>query len=108
MKPDAASERGKFRWRKPICAALAAILVLLPQLISSNADILYLFVIMPGLALIGVCLLIYAAIRKNLPVAVMVLTFCAVSVALFFLQLPSTHFHQMAFVVGSIQERGHG
>ena len=67
----------------PIYAALAAVLVFLPLVISSNADVLYLFVIVPGLVVIGICVLIYAAIRKKLSIAVMVATFCTVSAVVF-------------------------
>ncbi len=51
-------------------------------------DVLYLFVIVPGLVLIGICLLIYAAIRKKLPIAVMVATFCALSAIVFLYNFP--------------------
>jgi len=40
-------------------------------------------VIVPALVLIGVCMLIYAGTRKNLPIAVMVVTFCVVSAVAF-------------------------
>jgi hypothetical protein len=83
MKSDPISKRDQLRWRMPMYAALAAVLVFLPQVISSNTDVLYLFVIVPGLVLIGICVLIYAAIRKKLPIAVMVATFCAVSAVIF-------------------------
>jgi RsiW-degrading membrane proteinase PrsW (M82 family) len=83
MKSDSTSKRDQLGWRMPIYAALPAVLVFLPVLISSNTDVLYLFVIVPALVLIGICVLIYAATRKNLPIAVTVATFCAVSAVAF-------------------------
>lgn len=77
------NKRSPLGWRTLGYAVLGPVLVLLPLLISPNADALYLFVVMPGVLLIGICLLIYAAIRKKLPVALMVATFWAVSVLLF-------------------------
>ena len=77
------SERSLLGWRMLKYAILAPILVLLPLLVSPNADALYLFVIMPGVLFIGICLLIYAGIRKKLPIALMVATFWAVSALLF-------------------------
>ena len=87
MKSDSASQRNQLDWRMPIYAALAAVLVFLPLVIRSNTDVLYIFVIVPGLVLIGSCVLIYAAIRKKLPIAVMVATFCAVSALVFLCNL---------------------
>ena len=78
-----ASEKSQLGWRMPMYAVLAAVLVFLPQLMSSNTDLLYLFVIVPGFFLIGIIALIYAAIRKKPPIALMVATFWAVSVLLF-------------------------
>ncbi len=83
MKSDSISKRDQLGWRLPIYAALAAVLVFLPLVISSNTGVLYLFVIVPGLVLIGICVLIYAAIRKKLSIAVMVATFCALSAVVF-------------------------
>jgi hypothetical protein len=83
MKSDSTSKRDQLGWRMPIYAALAAVLVFLPLVISSNTDVLYFFVIVPGLVLIGICVLIHAAIRKKLPIAVMAATFCAVSAVVF-------------------------
>jgi hypothetical protein len=83
MKSGSTSKRDQFGWRMPTYAALAAVLVFLPLVISSNADVLYLFVIVPGLVVIGICVLIYAAIRKKLSIAVIVATFCAVSAVVF-------------------------
>jgi hypothetical protein len=83
MKSNSTSKKDQLGWRMPIYAALAAVLVFLPLVISSNTDVLYLFVIVPGLILIGICVLIHAAIRKKLPIAVMVATFWAVSAVAF-------------------------
>jgi hypothetical protein len=54
----ASLSRNWTRWRMPTYAALAAVLVFLPLVISSNTDVLHIFVIVPGLALIGIGLLI--------------------------------------------------
>jgi hypothetical protein len=83
VKLDSTRERDQLGWRMSMYAALAAVLVFLPLLISSNTDALYLFAIVPGLVVIGICVLIYAVIRKKLPLAVMVATFCAVSAVAF-------------------------
>ena len=84
MVDDVELNKGRpLGWRTLGYAALAPVLVLLPLLISPNTDALYLFVVMPGVFLIGICLLIYAAIRKKLPIVLMVATFWAVSVLLF-------------------------
>ena|SRR5215469_12210872 len=77
------NERRVLGWRMLTYAVLAPVLVLLPLLMNPNTDALYLFLIMPGVFLIGICLLIYAAIRKKLPIALMVATFWAVSGLLF-------------------------
>ena len=69
-----------------MCAALAAsgaVLVFIPLLINLNTDVLYLFLVVPGLLVLGICTLIYAAVRKTPPIAVMVVTFWAVSALLF-------------------------
>src|SRR6185437_8083680 len=83
MKSGSIDKRDQLGWRMPICAALAAALVFLPLVISPNADAVYLFVIVPGLVLTVICVLIYAAIRKKLPIAVTVAAFCAVSTVVF-------------------------
>jgi hypothetical protein len=77
------SEISLLGWRMPVYAASAAVLVFVPLLMSPNTDVLYLFVIVPCLFLTGICVLIYATIRKNLPIAVMVATFWTVSALLF-------------------------
>lgn len=84
MMDDVELSKGRpLGWRVLRYAVLAPVLLLLPLLMSPNTDVLYLFVIMPGVFLIGICLLIYAAIRQKLPVALMVATFWAVSALLF-------------------------
>lgn len=82
------NKRSLLGWQMLGYAVLAPVLVLLPLLLSPSTDALYLFVIMPGVFLIGICLLIYAAIRKKLPIALMVATFWAVSVLLFVYDFP--------------------
>lgn len=77
------SERNQLSWRMAAYAASAAVLVFLPLLMIPTTDVVYLFVIVPCLALTGICVLIYAAIRKELPIAVMVATFWTVSALLF-------------------------
>jgi hypothetical protein len=68
-------ERSQLGWRMLMYTVLAAVLVFLPLLMSPNMDVLYLFGIVPGFFLIGICVLIYAAIRKKPPIALMVATF---------------------------------
>ena len=77
------SEISQLGWRMPSYAASAAVLVFVPLLMSPNRDALYLFVIVPCLFLTGICVLIYAAIGKNVPIAVMVAIFWTVSALLF-------------------------
>lgn len=55
----------------------------LPLLISQNTDVLYLFLILPVLALTSISILIYAALSRNLRLALIVATFCAVSALVF-------------------------
>jgi hypothetical protein len=83
MKPDVKNESAQAAWRMPLYGGLAAVLVFLPLLVSSRADVLYLFVIVPALVLMGICVLIYAAIRKQLSIAVTVAIFWAVSAVAF-------------------------
>jgi hypothetical protein len=99
-----AGERSQLGWPMPMYGALAAVLVFLPLVIGSNTDVLYLFVIVPGFVLVGICVLIYAAIRKKLPIAVMVATFCAVSAVVFLYHFQIHTFSKWFFVVGPIQE----
>lgn len=68
----------------PIIGILAAIIVFIPEVISPNvADVLYIFVVLPGLLFVSLCFLVYAAIRKKWPIAVMLVTFWAFSTLLF-------------------------
>jgi hypothetical protein len=83
MKSDSTSKTDQLGWRMPIYAALAAVLVFLPLLMSSDTEVLYLFFIVPAFFIIGICVLIYAAIRKKPSLAIMVATFWAASVLLF-------------------------
>jgi hypothetical protein len=79
MEPDSRSEGARFGWRMPAYGALAAVLIFVPRLISSSMEVLYWFLILPGLAFLGICVLIY----KDLWVAVMVPAFFAVSAVMF-------------------------
>ncbi|MGH9716508.1 MAG: hypothetical protein ACRD4R_07250 [Candidatus Acidiferrales bacterium] len=83
MKADSGSEGARFGWRMPVCGVLAAVLIFVPLLISSSMEVLYWFLILPGLAFLGICVLIYAAMHKDLWVAVMVPAFFAVSAVMF-------------------------
>lgn len=83
------SKSALFGWRLPLCAALAAVLVFVPLIININGtDVLYLFVVVPSLFVIGLCVLIYATVRKMPQIAVMVVTFWAVSAFLFVYSVP--------------------
>jgi hypothetical protein len=80
---DKPMESRRLDWQMFLYATLAAIAVFIPLLISENIDFLYLFFIMPGLIILGLSALIYAAFRKNLRTAAMVATFWLVSAFLF-------------------------
>jgi hypothetical protein len=74
------------RWldlRPHLYAILAALVVFLPLLMVSNLDVLYLFIVVPILLIIGLCVLIYAAVRRNLRVAVALAAFWTASALLF-------------------------
>jgi hypothetical protein len=74
------------RWldlRPHLYALLAAIVVFLPLLIVSNLDVLYLFIVIPILLIIGLCVLIYAAVRRNPRVALALAVFWTASALLF-------------------------
>ena len=101
MKAGSRSEGARFGWRMPVYGALAAVLIFVPLLISSSIDVLYWFLILPALAFTGLCVLIYAAVRKDLWVAMMVPVLGRVSGHVPG-QLLNTHFHEVAFVVGAI------
>jgi hypothetical protein len=77
-------ERSSPGLRMLVYAVLAAVLIFLPLLTSSDTDVLYLFVVVPGCFVIGVCVLIYAAVRKKPIIALGVATFWVVSLILFF------------------------
>ena len=80
---DKVVESRRLDWRPPLFAILAAIIVFIPLVISSNMDVLYLFIVAPCLLIIGLCVLIYAAFRKSLRIAVMLATFWTASALLF-------------------------
>ncbi len=80
MKSDSTSERDQLGWQMPMYAVLAAVIVFLPSLISSKTEVLYIFVIVPRLALISICVLLYAAVSRRLPTSMMVATFFVVSI----------------------------
>jgi hypothetical protein len=64
-------------WRVPFFAILVAIIAFIPVVISHIFDVLYIFLVVPALILVGVCVLVYAAVRKNVSIAVSVVTFFA-------------------------------
>lgn len=73
---DEVTESRRLDWRAPLYAVLAAITVFIPLVISQNGvDVLYIFIVVPGLFIMGLCVLVYAAFRKNLRIAVMLMTF---------------------------------
>lgn len=80
---DKQLESRKLDWQMFLYAGLAAIFVFIPLVISESWDVLYLFIVAPGLLIMGLCAIIYATFRKNLRIAVMVATFWAVSAFLF-------------------------
>jgi hypothetical protein len=80
---DKVAEIRRLDLRPYLYAILAAMVVFIPLLIVSYLDVLYLFVVAPVLLIIGFCVLIYAAIRRNLRIAVAVAVFWAVSALLF-------------------------
>jgi hypothetical protein len=87
-------------WIPALWGALAAVLLFLPLLIVGDLAALYLFLIVPCLALSGVCALLYAAIRKELLTAVMVVAFCAVSAVAFVYNVPIRTFTKWALLSG--------
>ena len=73
------SETGRLDWHLPLYATLAAIFVFIPLVVSPNGiDVLYLFVVVPGLILISIGTLIRAAILKKLKILLIVVIFWAV------------------------------
>jgi hypothetical protein len=81
--PDKAAESHRLDWRGPLYVILAAIVVFIPLVINQNTDVLYLFLVVPGILIMGLCVLIFAAFRKNLGIALMVATFWTASALLF-------------------------
>jgi hypothetical protein len=67
-----------------VYSVLAAVLIFLPLLTRSDTDVLYLFVVVPGCFVVGICVLIYAVVRKKPIIAVGVATFWVISLILFF------------------------
>lgn len=80
------------RWAKRaafsvLIGTLAALLVFSPLIANLNGtDVLYIFLVAPALIVLDICVLMYAAVRKNLPLALLVVVFGAVSASLFFHQ----------------------
>lgn len=69
---------GLFGWRTVAHPLLTAFIVFLPLIIKqSGFDILYVFLVLPALLVMGICVLIYAAVRRNLRLAFMLLIFWA-------------------------------
>ena len=83
MKADSKTETRQLGWWMLLYVALAAVLVFLPLLISQSTDVLYFFLIVPILALISICMLISAALGRNLRLALIVATFCGISALAF-------------------------
>jgi hypothetical protein len=77
------TQRRGLGWHMPLYAVIAAVILFLPLIKESDNDVLYLFVVMPGLFLVGICALVYAAFRRNGRIAVASLMFWAVSALLF-------------------------
>jgi hypothetical protein len=72
------TKAGWHGWRTSAYPLLAAFIIFLPLIIKqSGIDILYVFVVLPALLTMGMCVLIYAAVRRNLRLAFMLLTFWA-------------------------------
>lgn len=72
------TKNGWFGWRTAAYPLLAAFVVFIPLIIKeSGFDILYVFLVLPALLVMGICVLIYAAVRRNLRLAFMLLIFWA-------------------------------
>jgi hypothetical protein len=80
---DKAAESRRLDLRPSLYAIVAAIVVFIPLLIASNLDVLYLFFVAPILLVAGLVVLIYAAVRRNLRIAVAIVVFWAASALLF-------------------------
>jgi len=89
MDAPKASEGSRLGWRMPFCGALAAVLLFVPLIVSiSGTLVFYVFAIAPSLIVTGVCVLIYAAVRKKLQIALMVTIFWVASALLFSCSIP--------------------
>jgi hypothetical protein len=82
MTDKAAESRG-LDWQAPLYAILAAAIVFIPLVISPDLDVLYFIIVLPCLIILGLCVLVYAAFRRNLRIALMVATFWTASALLF-------------------------
>jgi hypothetical protein len=87
---DKRAEHLRLTWREPLYGIVAAIVVFIPLVMDLNTDVLYTFIIAPILLILGLGVLLYAAIRKHLQVAVMLVTFWTVS-GLLFIYAPEVH-----------------
>ena len=76
---DKAAENRRLDWRAPVFPILAAIVVFFPLVMSENDELFYLFIVAPILFALGLAALIYAVVRKNPRIAVMVVCFWTVS-----------------------------
>ena len=81
MTNNVAKRRG-FNWRPYLYAILAACVIFTPLALNSDVDVFYFFLIAPALLIMGFCVLAYAAIRRNLQIAVALGIFWAVSAVL--------------------------
>jgi hypothetical protein len=69
-------ETDRLNWRLLVYATLTAVIVFIPLVISHNGiDVLYLFVVVPGLLFISIGTLIYSAILKKVKILLIVVTF---------------------------------
>jgi hypothetical protein len=80
----------RLTWRGPSYAIVGAVVVCIPLVIDLNTDVLYTFIIAPISLILGLGVLIYAAVRKSLQVALWVPTFWIVS-GLLFIYAPEVH-----------------
>lgn len=76
--PSNDNKRSRVGWRTAGYPLLIAFIVFIPLIIQqSGVDILYIFLVLPALIVMGISVLIYAAVRRNLHLALMLLTFWA-------------------------------
>jgi hypothetical protein len=78
-----ATESRRLDWQAPLYTILAAVIVFIPLVISPDLDVLYFFIVLPCLIIMGLCVLVYAAFRKNLRIAVLLAAFWTASALLF-------------------------